>query len=198
MRLPPSLIRRFLSAGRPTPTRSTRPLTRKEFYDLAARCREEAFELARHDQNRVSLDQCRRFNEWLPQVRSYDLLASRLAGLRPARPIARWQMMTLWLVGGFALYLALAGSLSQTASAMILYSILFSTILLFFVPERLYGTTIELLEGKVLRIVDALEQILVADELGLSEAAYFRVKENLEEARRELRQQIDLEHRRWR
>lgn len=107
-------------------------------------------------------------------------------------------MMTLWLVGGFALYLALAGSLSQTAGAMILYSILFSTILLFFVPERLYGTTIELLEGKVLRIVDALEQILVADELGLSEAAYFRVKENLEEARRELRQQIDLEHRRWR
>ena len=93
-------------------------------------------------------------------------------------------MMTLWLVGGFALYLALASSLSQTASAMILYSILFSTILLFFVPERLYGTTIELLEGKVLRIVDALEQILVADELGLSEAAYFRVKENLEEARR--------------
>ncbi len=42
---------------------------------------------------------------------------------------------------------------------MILYSILFSTILLFFVPERLYGMTIELLEGKVLRIVGALEQI---------------------------------------
>jgi hypothetical protein len=192
------LVRRFLSAGRQAPSRSTRPLTRKEFYDLAARCREEALELARYDQNRVNLDQCRRFNQWLPQVRSYDLLAPRLATLQLARPVARWQVITLWLAAGFVLYAALAGRLSQTMGAMLLYSMLFSTILLFFVPERLYGTTIELLEGKVLRIVDALEQILVADELGLSEAAYFRVKENLEEARRELRQQIDLEHRRWR
>ncbi|MCC6457318.1 MAG: hypothetical protein IT328_20355, partial [Caldilineaceae bacterium] len=43
----------------------------------------------------------------------------------------------------------------------------------------------------------SLEQMLQADELGFSEAAYFRVKENLESARRDLREQIDLAHRRW-
>ena len=165
---------------------------------MAERCRTLAVELAQHDQSRVNLNQCRQFNAWLPVVRSYDLLAPRLATLRPARPIARWQIMLLGLAAGFVTVGAFGSRLGQDAATMALYAISLALLLLFFVPERMYGTTIELLEGKVLRIVDALEQILVADELRLSEAAYYRVKDNLEQARRELRQQIDLAHRRWR
>lgn len=165
---------------------------------MAERCRTLAVELAQHDQSRVNLNQCRQFNAWLPVVRSYDLLAPRLATLRPARPIARWQIMLLGLAAGFVTVGAFGSRLGQDAATMALYAISLALLLLFFVPERIYGTTIELLEGKALRIVDALEQILVADELRLSEAAYYRVKDNLEQARRELRQQIDLAHRRWR
>ncbi len=154
-------------------------------------------ELAEYDQNRVNLKRCRQFNQWLPSVRAYDRLAPRLATLQPARPIARWQVMLLGLGAGFALYAWALSRLGQEPASLVLYVLTFSLLILFFVPERLYGTTTELLEGKVLRIVDALEQILVAGDMGLSEAAYFRVKENLQEARRELRQQIDLQHRRW-
>jgi hypothetical protein len=46
-------------------------------------------------------------------------------------------------------------------------------------------------------VVDVLDELLHTKELGLTEAAFFRVKENLEEARRELREQIDLAHRRF-
>jgi hypothetical protein len=68
--------------------------------------------------------------------------------------------------------------------------------LLYFVPERLYGTTVELLEGKVLRVVDELDRMLQANEIGFTEAAFFKVRDNLSAARRELREQIDLAHRR--
>ncbi len=70
-------------------------------------------------------------------------------------------------------------------------------LIFYFVPERFYGTTVEMIEAKVLRVVDALDRLLQSAELGLTEAAYFRVKENLEAARRELRQQIDIAHRRF-
>lgn len=165
---------------------------------MAERCRALSVELAHYDQSRVNINHCRQFNAWLVQLRSYELLGPRLATLKPARPVARWQVMLLWLAAGFVAYGAFGSRMGQEAAAIVLYTVYFSLLLLFFVPERLYGTTIELLEGKVLRIVDALEQVLVADELGLTEAAYFRVKDNLEQARRELRQQIDLAHRRWR
>ena len=49
-----------------------------------------------------------------------------------------------------------------------------------------------------LRVVDELERILLEGDTGFTPAAFFQVKENLTEARRELRQQIDLAHRRWR
>ena len=77
-----------------------RPLTRKEFYELAAHCRAYAQELAKHDQNRVSLKHCYEFNRWLPSVKSYDRLAPHLATLRPARPIARWQVLVLGAITG--------------------------------------------------------------------------------------------------
>lgn len=171
------------------------PLTRREFYQLAEHCRAYALELARYDQMRVDLQQCHKFNAWLPQLKSYDLLAPALRTLRPARPIARWQVMVVVAVLGFILLLALAPRAGRPFNSGISFSYLLTLLILYFVPERLYGTTIELLEGKVLRVVDALDALLNNGGLGFSEAAFFQAKANLEVARRELRQQIDLAHR---
>lgn len=177
----------------------TRPLTRKEMFDLAAYCREYAHELARYDQNRVNLKQCYRFNAWLPRIKAYDLLQAELATLKPARPIARWQVMIVAILAGLVTMLAFSGRFSQLYSGLMIYGIIFSIVVItLFVPERVYGTTIELLEGKLLRIVESLEPILLSQQLGFSEAAFFRVRDDLNEAKRELRQQIDLAHRRWR
>jgi hypothetical protein len=173
------------------------PLTRKEFYELADYCRRYALELARYDQGRVSLRHCHEFNAWLPRLQSYDRLARALSNLKPARPIARWQIVSLAAVIGLILLLALPSRLERSLSSGVLSGYLLTMILFYFVPERFYGTTIELLEAKVLRIVEALDQVLLQDEMDFTEAAYFRAKENLESARRELRQQIDLAHRRW-
>lgn len=172
-------------------------LTRKEFYELAQQCRDYATELARHEQSRVSLKHCHDFNLWLSRVKSYERLGPALAALSPARPIARRQILVLGAVLGLILLFALAGRLERGLSSSFIYGYTFSLVMLYFVPERFYGTTIELLEAKVLRVVETLERMLQADELGFSEAAYFRVKENLESARHDLREQIDLAHRRW-
>ena len=177
--------------------RAMHPLTRKEFYELAAECRTYAQELARYDQNRVSLKHCHEFNRWLPAVKSYDLLNPHLASLKPARPIARWQVLILAVVAGMFVYLMFGQRLNGIMGSMLLYGFVFALLMFtFFVPERLYGTTIELLEAKVLRVVEALESVMQRDELGFTEAAYFRVKEDLRVSRTELRQQIDLAHRR--
>lgn len=196
MQLPPFLTHLLGKPRRRAVVPGSVRLTRKIFYDLAAHCREYALELARHEQVRVSLRHCYEFNDWLANLQSYDRLARPLAAITPARPIARWQVMTLVAVLGFLLMLSTAGQANQRAFTMMGYGLFFSVLIFFFVPERLYGTTIELLEAKVLRVVDELEKLLLRDELDLTEAAYFRVKENLEAARRELRQQIDLAHRR--
>ena len=178
-------------------SQGTAPLTRKELYDLAAHCRTYAQELARHEQTRVYLKHCHEFNAWLAKVKSYDLLAGPLETLQPARPVARWQVMVLAGVIAFTLMLVLPGRVDRALATAITYSFFLALIIFFFVPERLYGTTIELLEAKVLRVVDTLEGLLQNAELGLTEAAYFRIKENLAAARHELRQQIDLAHRRF-
>lgn len=193
-----SFLPNFLKPTRATPpSQGSQRLTRKELYELAARCRSYAQELARHDQTRVDLQHCHEFNHWLGKVKSYDLLARPLATLQPARPIARWQIMVLAGVMGVILIFALPGRVDRVLASAITSGYFLSLIMLYFVPERLYGTTIELLEAKVLRVVDALDQLLHTNELGLTEAAFFRVKENLESARRELREQIDLAHRRF-
>ncbi len=196
MQLPPFLAELLGRSNRGVPAPGSVKLTRKLFYDLAAYCHDYALELARHDQTRVSLKHCYEFNDWLATLKSYDRLAKPLAGLSAARPIARWQLMVV--VGGLGLVglLAFGGRMDQRFFATLSYGLLFSLVGFYFVPERLYGTTIELLEAKVLRVVDSLEHLLLHDDLGLTEAAYFRIKENLEAARRELRQQIDLAHRR--
>lgn len=196
MQLPPYLAGLLGRQRRAVPAPGSVPLTRKVFYDLAEYCRDYALELARFEQTRVSLKHCYAFNAWLAQLKTYDRLARPLAGLAAARPIARWQVMTLLAVVGFLTLLTFAGRMDQRLFTMFGYGFFFSLLALFFVPERLYGTTIELVEAKVLRVVDVLEDLLQHGDLGLTEAAYFRVKENLEAARRELRQQIDLAHRR--
>lgn len=192
-----SFFSNFLKPTQSAPPPGSVPLTRKELYDLAAHCVTYAQDLARHDQTRVNLPHCHEFNGWLAQVRSYDLLARPLASLQGARPIARWQILVLAGVIGLFLILALPGRVERGVASAITSGYFLAMIIFYFVPERLYGTTIEMIEAKVLRVVDALENVLVNAELGLTEAAYFRVKENLEAARRELRQQIDLAHRRF-
>lgn len=178
------------------PPQGQTPLTRKAFYEQAERCHAYALELAKHDQMRVSLKHCHEFNAWLGELKSYDKLMRPLATLDGARPIARWQVMVLAVVVGVIMLFALPSLMARELATAIIYGYFFSLILLYFVPERLYGTTIELIEAKVLRVVDALDHLLQSNELGLTEAVFFRVKDNLEAARRELRQQIDLAHRR--
>jgi hypothetical protein len=170
-------------------------LTRREFYNLTERCRDYALELARHDQTRVDLSQCHKFNGWLPQLKAYDLLAPALRTLQPARPIARWQVLIIAAILGFLILTVLVVRTQRVWNQSFFFSYTFTLLLFYFVPERVYGTTIELLEGKMLRVVDALEALLVSGALGFTEAAFFQAKENLAIARRELRQQIDLAHR---
>lgn len=173
------------------------PLTRREFYRLAEHCCDYAVELAHYDQHRVNLQQCHKFNAWLPELKSYNLLEPRLRVIAPAWPVARWQILTLVFVCGLLLLLALPRVYISSPRA--LFSVEFLLlVVLYFLPERLYGTTIELIEGKVLRVVEALESLLLNNDMNFTEAAFFQVKENLEKARNELRQQIDLAHRPWR
>ena len=171
-------------------------LTRKEFYDLADQCRERALDLARFDQNRVNRQQCRRFNSWLAHLKTFDQLAPGLQDIRAARPITRYDLMAaaclLWLVS-LLLFREQLGIAGNRVVALTTWAL---AALLYFLPESLYATTVELLEAKVLRVVDALEALLISQEMEVTEAVFFKIKENLNTARRELRQQIHLAHRR--
>lgn len=169
-------------------------LTRKEFYDLAIECRERALELARHDQHRVVPAQCQAFNRWLVQLKRYERLDGAVGQMPPARPITRWHVMGLVALAWFLFVLFAGQGLTLTSQRALGFVLAGIMILIYFLPERLYGTTTELLEGKVLRVVETLEEILLAQEMGFTEAAYFQVKDNLAAARKELRQQIYLAH----
>ena len=172
------------------------PLTRKEFYDLAESCRSYAVELADHNPSRVDLSQCHKFNAWLAKIKGYDLLAEPLGHLTAARPVARWQVFVLAFAIWLVMAIALPGRVDRTTTMVVLNSAVFVLFGLFMIPESFYGTTVEMIEGRVLRVVLTLEEILQANSLQLSEAAYFRSKDILAQAHLELRQQIDLAHRR--
>lgn len=170
-------------------------LTRKDFYQLAIECRERALDLARHDQHRVAPAQCTLFNDWLIQLRGYDRLRESLGKMEAARPITRWHLMGLALLIWLLFVFFFGAELRTPGVQRILSLVLGGTLLLlYFLPERFYGTTVELLEGKMLRVVETLEKILQSQEMEFTEAAYFQVKENLQAARQELRQQIHLAH----
>lgn len=178
-------------------TPSLLPLTRPEFYRLTEWCHTYALELAHYDQARVDLQQCHKFNERLRQLKRYDRLQPRLRTLAAARPIARWQLLVLGCVLGLIIWLALQSRTYRLLSSGFITSYTFLLFFFYFIPERYYGTTVELIEGKVLRIVEALEALLHNGDLGFTEAAYFQAKDHLDAARTELRQQVDLAHRRW-
>lgn len=180
---------------RPSSPPASRPLDRKVFYDLAAECRTYAAELANFDQDRVNLKECHRFNAWLVHLRRYDRLAPRLATIATARPVARWQVVTILVMIWVILALALPGVVSQQWATAVIGGWLFIIVVAFFIPESFYGTTTELLEAKVLRVVDILLEMLDSGVLEFTEAAFFKTKENLLAAKAELRQQIDLAHR---
>ncbi len=171
-------------------------LTRKEFYELANQCRERALELALFDQSRVNRQQCRQFNLWLARLKTYDQLAVGVRDINAARPITRYDLMAaavvLWLLSMFLL----REQLSQGGNRILAFGMWGLVILLYFLPESLYATTVELLEAKVLRVVETLEALLISQEMEVTEAVFFKIKENLNTARRELRQQIHLAHRR--
>ena len=170
-------------------------LTRKEFYELTSDCHRYALELALYDPHHVNLKQCYQFNQWLPKIKAYEPLAGALASITPARPIARWQLMVIGVLLGLVLLFALPSSLRQSMRSIFFYMYILLLMGLYFIPERLYGGTIELIEAKVLRVVEELEKLLMSEQMGFSEAAFFQAKENLNAARRELRQQLDLAHR---
>ena len=100
-------------------------------------------------------------------------------------------LTVVWLI----LWLALPGRIERGLATALLVGGMGTIVLTFFLPESLYGTTMEMLEGKVLRVVDVLLDLLNRGEMEMSEAAFFRAKENLLDAHEELRQQIDLAHR---
>ena len=79
--------------------------------------------------------------------------------------------------------------------AIILFSGTMLIVSNFFIPESVFGTTMELLQGKVLRIVNLLDEMLNSGAMGFSEAAFYQARANLQAAHDELRQQIDLAHR---
>ena len=149
-----------------------------------------AFELARYEQDRVNVDQCRVFNEWLPKVLAYERLAADLPDLTPARPITRWPVMLVTAVFLALLTLLMRDLLGRYLFYFLGITLTVSGITLVLLPERLYGSTIALIEAKVLRIVDVLEAMLLAQELDFTEAAFFKAKENLTIAKRELRTQL--------
>ncbi len=169
-------------------------LTRKEFYELADQCRERALELALFDQNRVNRKQCRQFNEWLARLKTYDQLAPGVHDISAARPITRYDLMAavvvLWIVSLFLL----REELGTGGNRFLGFAAWGLVVLLYFLPESLYATTVELLEAKVLRVVETLEALLISQEMEVTEAVFFKIKENLSTARRELRQQIHLAH----
>ena len=169
-------------------------LTRKEFYELADQCRERALELALFDQNRVNRQQCRRFNLWLARLKTYDQLAPGLHDISAARPITRYDLMAAAFLLWLALLFLLREQLGVAGNRILAFSMWGLVILLYFLPESLYATTVELLEAKVLRVVETLEVLLISQEMEVTEAVFFKIKENLNTARRELRQQIHLAH----
>ena len=167
-------------------------LTRKAFYDLAKECRDYAMRLANHDQDAVDRAVCREFNQFLPRVSSYDKLGPKIAHLKPARPITRGMVLTgvlaFWL--GTVLVATLAGLQFSTLLWMgISVTLIFGV---FLVPPAVYGTSVEAIEGRVLVVVQALQDLLDHGNMEFSEAAYFQVRDTLREAADELRQQVYL------
>jgi hypothetical protein len=169
-------------------------LTRSEFYKLSQACRDYARRLALHDQQKVDRQLCLECNQFLAKLQAYDALQGPLRAIRPARLLTRGLVMTIFFVASFLVALLILPALSR--GAVTFYSIAWPLLALgiLLVPPSLYGTSVEQIEGKVLRVVEALQAILEKNELGVTEAVFFSIKEMLEEAHNELYQQVSLAH----
>jgi hypothetical protein len=62
----------------------------------------------------------------------------------------------------------------------------------FLIPPALYGTSVEAIEGRLLVVVEALQELLDHGDMQFSEAAYFQARDTLRQAADELRQQVWL------
>lgn len=175
---------------------SPQALTRNEFYKLAHECHDLAQRLATHDQDTVNRAMCGEYNLFLHRVRNYDRLQAPLAQLRPARPISR-SMVLIWLIAGWMIFSLLGRQLPPVWYIVILSAAPFLILSLFFVPQSLYGTTIEQIEGRVLVVVQALQQILTSGEMNFTEAVYFVLRDVLQETADDLRQQVYLNRVGW-
>lgn len=171
------------------------PFTRKDFYALADECRAYATALASRDPRHIYVAECRRMNAWLHRLRNYARLGPRVALIKPARPVARWQVASLTLLIWLLLYVFAATRSASLIATLLLNSSVFVLLAFYMLPERIFGSTVEDLEGKLLRVVETLEEMLADGEMGFSEAAYFHARDNLAAAHAELREQIDLAHR---
>lgn len=168
-------------------------LTRKEFYQLAHDCRDYALRLATHDQDSVDRKVCHEFNRFRERVAGYDQLQQTAASLRPARPVTRWLVITITLAIWLVCVLIATLVLNNLLSAGLLLGL--TTILIFsvlMIPPRLYGTSVEAVEGRVLLVVEKMQAMMQAGEMEFSEAAFFQVRDVLREANAELRQQVYL------
>jgi hypothetical protein len=173
-------------------------LTRNEFYKLSRECRDYALRLAKYDQRQVDRQVCNEFNQFLARMRTYDRLQAVAAKIVPARPLTRAMVLITYAVLNLVLMFLLSPALGGLGMSVALSIFGIGLLVIFFVPPGLYGTTVEQVEGKVLRIVQALQGILESNALELTEAVYFQVKETLDEAAAELRQQVFLANERVR
>ncbi|MEZ4766907.1 MAG: hypothetical protein R2844_00570 [Caldilineales bacterium] len=167
-------------------------LTRKEFYQLAHDCRDYAMRLATRDQNSVDRLACHEFNRFRERVAGYEQLGATAASLEKARPVTRLLVITatlgIWLICVLIAtqFLAfLTAGLLLGLTTMLIFSVMM-------IPPRVYGTSVEAIEGRVLVVVEKLQAMLTADDLGFSEAAFLQVRDVLREANAELRQQVYL------
>lgn len=167
-------------------------LTRKAFYDLAQECRTYAMRLATSDPNLVSREHVHEFNRFLARVREYDALQPRLKSLQPGRALTR--TMLLAVIGMVWLLLAIFGTrVLSPVAAVVLLSLTSSLVfILFLIPPAIYGTSVEAIEGRVLAVVEAMQDLLESGDMQFSEAAYFAARDTLRSAADELRQQVYL------
>lgn len=172
-------------------TQQTRALTRNEFYKLAHECRDYALRLATFDQDTVQRQVCAEYNLFLQRVRTYDKLREPLAVLKPARPITR--AMVLVVVLAVWLFFSLCGVRLWGSIALLGLGLSTTMIfLVFLIPAGAFGTTVAEVEGRVLVVVETLQHILANNEMGFTEAAFFAVRDVLQQAADELRQQVYL------
>jgi hypothetical protein len=167
-------------------------LTRKAFYDLAKECRDYAMRLANHDQDSVDRAVCQEFNQFLERMRTFDKLSPKLMHLKQARPITRGMVLAGALAFWLAMVLIGIRVMPQFPALFGLGIAVSLIFLVFLVPPSVYGTSVEAIEGRVLVVVEALQDLLEHGDMQFSEAAYFQVRDTLREAADELRQQVYL------